>query len=333
MDLHFIIQDILTRREGIVIPGLGSFVSSYRSAKIDSEKKVIHPPGKEIRFDPNVTTDSDQILANYIVSKEKVTLSKAKSLIKNFVQHTRNQLAGKGSFTLKGIGTLKMEESGSIELVPENDPASNLGFEEISVEPFEVEKPKKSQKQVSHSQSPPSRKSRTKTILRIAAFTLLLIIIAGGYYTGFFDYLAYKMENQKIVRQIYNTWASGEKQDEPAPVAGDTTLDTASVSKEIKQTLNQMTDKKRALMYKEPRDTKTYHIIAGSFLVRNNAQQYKNQLAKKGYKAEILEKDSLYRISVQSFDKKEDALVRLYQMRDREKLKSVWLLAVQKKDR
>lgn len=332
MDLHSIIQDILTRREGVVIPGLGSLVSRYRSAKIDSGKKVIHPPKKEIQFNPNVTTDSDQILANYLASIENITLSKAQSLIQNFVQNIRNGLAESGTFTLKGIGTLKKKES-RIELVPEEDPASNLGFEEITIEPFEVEKPQETQKKVTYAPPPPARRSRIKTIAWITASTLLLIIIAGGYYIGFFDYLAYKIENQEIFARFFQSETQEKTQEEPAELTEDSTVDTSSVPREIEQAVNRMTSKKRALMYKEPEDNKTYHIIAGSFRVKSNAREYQNQLTNRGYSAEILEKDSLFRVSVKSFDKKEDALVRLYRMRDSGKLKSIWLHAVPKTDR
>jgi len=336
LDLHLIIQDIITRREGVVIPGLGSLISKYQSAEIDSQKKVIQPPKKEIHFNPNVTTDSDQILAHFIVSTKKVTLSRAQSLIQNFVQNIKNELAQKGKYTFKGIGTLKKGERGRIELVPEKDITSNLGFEEIPAEPFELEKTHAPGKKVTYAPPPPPpRRSRKKTILWITVSLLLLILIGGGYYIGFFDYLAYKIENQEMFRKISETSdrVTDNNTEKPEPMAEDTTLDSASVPKELRQALNRMTDKKRALMYKEPEENKTYHIIAGSFRIRDNALEYQNQLAGQGYTAKILENDSLFRISVKSFDKKEDALVELYQMRDTGKLKSIWLLAVQEKDR
>jgi cell division protein FtsN len=162
---------------------------------------------------------------------------------------------------------------------------------------------------------------------------LLVIIAGGGYYTGFFDYLAYKIRNQEILKQIYIPKEHEQSNKQTTTLADDTTMDTTSVSPEIRRAINRMTDKKRALMYKEPEDSKTYHIIAGSFQVRSNAIDYRDQLIKKGFKAKVLENESLFRISVKSFDEKEDALVELYQMRDSGKLKSIWLLAVQEKDR
>ena len=208
-----------------------------------------------------------------------------------------------------------------------------MGFEEIAAEPFELEKIQEPGKKINYTPPPPPpRRSRKKAIPWITASLLLLIIIGGGYYTGFFNYLAYKIENQEIFQKISDAESPDNAGDEPEAMA-DTALDTVSVPKEIRQAISRMTNKKRALMYKEPEDNKIYHIIAGSFRVRNNAVEYQNNLTNQGYKAQILENDSLFRISVKSFDKKEDALVELYQMRDTGKLKSIWLLAVQEKDR
>ncbi|MFP4621971.1 MAG: SPOR domain-containing protein [Bacteroidales bacterium] len=336
MDIPIIIREILAKREGLVIPGLGSLIARYQPAEIDTQKKVIQPPKKEVRFNPNITNDNDQILAKYIASRENITLNLAQTLIQNFVQNTRNKLAQKGSFTLEGIGTLKKEENGNIELVPEGGLLLNLGFEEMQAEPFEPEKPPRVKKESGHSPPPPPPplKYRRKSIIWIAVSLFLLVIIAGGYYTGFFDYLNYKIENMEIFQKISETGPGEENMEEPPARIEDTIKDTSSVSREIKQTVNQMTDKKRALMYKEPEEeTKTYHIIAGSFQVRSNAREYTNQLTEKGFTPKILEHNSLFRISVKSFADKEDALVELYRMRDSGKLKSIWLLGVQEKDR
>ena len=94
-----------------------------------------------------------------------------------------------------------------------------------------------------------------------------------------------------------------------------------------------MTDKKQALMYKENKDTSTYYLVAGSFKKYKKAQEFVGQLKEKGYSPAILEKDGLFRVTIQTFDKKEDALAKLYQMRDTGRLKSIWLLSVREKDR
>ncbi len=339
LDINAIIKEILIQRDGVVIPGLGSFVSKYQSARINFKNNVIHPPSKEIHFNPRITTDSDQVLAGYIASREDTTISTAQSKIKGFVQTIKNQIASKGEYNLPGIGTIKKGDQGEIEFTPEEDPIYNLGFEEIKAEPFELEKLKETTERMTHSAPPPPpppprpRKSGRKTILWISLIIIFLIIAGGGYYIGFFDYLAYKIKDQEILKQIYNPAKQEQIKGKSSTLPDDTALDTVSVSPEIRQAINRMTDKKRALMYREPEDSKTYHIIAGSFQIRKNALQYKDQLSQKGYKAKILENDSLFRISVKSYDNKEDALVELYRMRDGGALKSIWLLGVQEKDR
>ena len=113
----------------MVIPGLGSFVSKYQSARINFKNNVIHPPRKEVHFNPRITTDSDQVLARYIASRQNISISRAQSQIQEFVQTIKNQLASKKTYNFPGIGTLRKSDQGETEFTPEEDPIFNLGFE------------------------------------------------------------------------------------------------------------------------------------------------------------------------------------------------------------
>lgn len=347
MDLNLIIKDILTRREGLVIPGLGSLVTEEQSAKINREKKVIKPPRRITLFKPEVKKDDDEVLAHHLAKSENIQLDEARSRINDFVGKINQKLDEEGKYEVKGIGTFSKTEQGTIELIPEEGIVSDLGFGEIVAEPFELE----TQPQQKKAYSPPPPPPRKRPIKKILLWTVLgifiLVIAGGGYYTGFFDYLAYKIEREKPFRQLLSQkpkkresateQANQEttKSADPAAAIEDSseaTKDTA-LPEAIKKSLSKMTDKKQALMYKELKDTTDYYIVAGSFRRNNNAEEFSRQLIERDYKPEILEMDNLFRVTVKSFDKKEDALVRLYQMRDSSDLKSIWLLSVPEKDR
>ena len=328
MDLTLIIKDLLTRREGIVIPGLGSLVIEYQSAKINPQRKVIQPPLKKLCFYPEVKADSDQILASYLSSRQNITLKEARNQVSSFVSQINKQLISSGRYELKGIGTFKKTENNHLHFIADEHFDLNMGFEEIPTETFELEEHKHSRTVTSPVAPPPERKkSRKKMLIWGSLAGFLLLIMAGGYYIGFFDYLAYKIRNEELFHQVLH-----QKEDDKKPVHSARTTSDTAVSREVRQALHQMTSKKTALRYEAPRDTNTYYLIAGSFRIRNNAQQFKNQLERRGFNAQILEKENLYRVSIESFDKKENALVKLYQMRDSGKLSSIWLLTVREKD-
>jgi len=324
LDIEYIIKDLLTRREGLVVPGLGSFISEFQPASIRKDKKIIQPPKKQFRFDPTVKADADNILAIRIAKKENITLQEAVDRIKKFTDNVHEQLKKEGSYTIEGLGTLEKKAEGVIDLRQAETPESTLGFEAIAAEPFELESPPEPTP-VASSPPPAGKKSRKRRGVWITLLAVFLLLIGyAGWYTGFYDYLIYKWQQRQESRQVTKTprQESPEKK-ERQPTQAESGIDKA---------LEEMTDKKKALMYREEKDLHTYYLVAGSFNKYENAKDYRQQLRKKGYSPKILEKDGLYRVSVLTFDKKEDALVKLYQMRDTGRLQSIWLLSVREKD-
>jgi cell division protein FtsN/nucleoid DNA-binding protein len=360
LDIPRIIKDILTRREGLVVPGLGSFISEFQPASIGQDQKTIQPPRKKLRFDPSVREDADEILAGELVSREKITLDAAREKIKEYVDQIHNHLNREGRYEIEGLGVLEKKLAGAIEFRQAETPESNLGFEAISAEPFELEstreptqttpktgktpttRPRRpSEKSTARKAgpTPPPQVTKKSGRRRVIWFSLLgvFILLLGfaGWYTGFYDYLLREWEQRQKTVQVTDTEKKkGEQEKSPQKTREKgATSDTSAKEAAIDQALDQMTDKKKALMYKEPVDTTNYHLIAGSFKKMANAREFQTQLKKMGYSSSVLNNEGLYRISVYEFDKKEDALVKLYAMRDTSELKSIWLLAVPEKDR
>ena len=345
MDIPHIIKDLLTRREGLVIPGLGSLISEFQPASIRPDQKLIHPPGKKLRLDTNVKQDADEVLARELASRQNISLEKAREEIQRFVDAIFNQLNSKGKYEIEGIGVVEMKLAGTIELKESATPESDLGFEALAAEPFELESPAPSarpSRPPKTTQAPPKtppppvrKRSRKKTTIWLSALALFLLLVGfAGWYTGFYDYVIHTWEQrQKTAQAPPKKTEKNKKKTTKQRTAGQKATDTTGEESQVDQVLDKMTDKKQALMYKEQRDTTDYHIVAGSFRKMKNAREFCSQLEEKGYAASILEKDGLYRITVMSFDRKEDALVKLYQMRDTGKLESIWLLAAPEKDR
>ena len=331
MDIHYIIKDLLTKREGLVIPGLGSFIPEFQPASIRQDKKMIHPPRKQFRFDPTIKEDADNILASEIARQQEMDLKEALRHVEAFTGEVTRQLDEKGSYELEGLGFLEKKPGGVIDLKQAESEEADLGFEAIAAEPFELETPPKKPRQAAAPSTPPppppvKKRSRRKTTIWLTILAVFVLLIGyAGWYTGFYDY---------VLRQ-WKQRAQTSEATTPPPKDKPRTQEQKPASRDdkIDQALDQMTDKKQALMYKEEKDSSNYYLVAGSFKKYENAQEFVGQLTKKGYSPDILEKDNLFRVTIQTFDKKEDALVKLYQMRDTSQLKSIWLLSVREKDR
>jgi len=493
LDIAFIIRDLLTRREGLVIPGLGSLIAEFRSASIAEDRKVIEPPRKIVRFDPGVTEDADEILAGEIAQRENTGIEEARQKIREYVDAVQGELNQHEKVEIKDFGTLKKDVEGVIQFEQSLKAEDNLGFEEISAEPFELEggsgrpgkgkarekdqrasgsgdsvfsregstgagagesgstsseskgtpsgppgdqsassagsapsaestsstgsTPSKESTRSGESSSsatgqpasagsstsrgatsgsstsqargsgstshkpprsgpagtgstppppPPKKSSRKKAIWFTLLGIFLLLVGYAGWYTGFYDYLIHKWqqrqeetESQRAQNRQQNqkkagaggspekqkpqakdkTGVSPNKQKEQAEARANASPEKQKTSQQkqkdaqMDRVIDKMTDKKRALMYEEKKDTSTYYLVAGSFKRHENAREFRRQLKDQGYPAQILHRDNLYRVTVKTYDKKQQALVKLYQMRDTGKLESIWLLSVPEKDR
>lgn len=155
-----------------------------------------------------------------------------------------------------------------------------------------------------------------------AGIVLLLVALAAGlYYSG-----TYSKIRSQIERQL-----SGRITDDKKLTFGERnetgfTAKTDSVTEAISRQLDEKTSQEKALSYKEPISApvetttpslpteraistgKKYHIIAGAFLVPNNAERQKKEMEKKGLKPEILPKRGDYfMVSLGSYDTQQEA--------------------------
>jgi cell division septation protein DedD len=328
LDILHHIKDILLSREGLVIPNLGSIVVHYLPAETDPKNNKVLPPRRSYSFNPTAKEDNEHILINSIASKENIPVDEASERVGNFVEEIKKLLEGRGQYHLEGIGTL-YKESGKLEFQETNSlRESSLGMDTLEAEPFELAKPESPTKQETK-KIPGKKKTKGRKIKMVAAISgalLLLLFIVAGIYSGFFEYYINKYSKNKTIAQQ-------EQKIQETPAAKDTISNENKRKERLEKTLNKMTDKKRALMYKEPEETEQntqYHIVAGSFKRRSNAEEFRKELAVDGHSSTILEKDGLFRVSIRSFHTKEKALVSLYHLRDSSRFKSVWLLALQK---
>ncbi|MFP4448650.1 MAG: SPOR domain-containing protein [Bacteroidales bacterium] len=322
MDVLYHIKDLLYSRNGLVIPGFGSIVVHYYPAGIDKQKNKIFPPRRKYSFNPLIKTDSDKILIKRLVSNYNVTEKQAGEQVKEFVEDMEKTLDSGKEFSISGIGSFKKDEKGKVRFVQEEQ--ETMGLESLKVESFELEKTEVTKKEEPEKKSPPPPKRKKGRFFRIALLVLLVLFIVGGYFSGFFEFYIEKYTS--IDKQKQRT----QEKKQPANSEKHTAKDTTD---EMQGFINGMTDKKEALMYQYEEDKNEYHLIAGSFQRRKNAEEFQEKIRNEGFKSTIIEKDGLFRVSIETYNNKEEALVSLHHMRDTSPYRSVWLLTVEKKDR
>ncbi len=334
MTINYYIVKLLLSRDGLVIPGLGSFSVRERSARIDKSKNIIVPPGKEYVFNSKISEDSDEILANTIAREEDISFEEAKKLIDVFVSNVKEKIDQQDQYELKNTGYFFKDSSGNINFSKYESSDLSSGLKEMEAAPFELipglKQPPSSKARSEKNKRQKKTTGRKKTIKKIiVSLAALFVVLILAFFVWYFDLYENMIPEKKKQVTVENQKSAKKKENEQK--------DTSAAK--LDQVIDKMTDKKKALMYEpeskkeqKDKDSDKYYLVAGSFKLRKNADKYVNQLEDKGFNPKILEGDNLYRITIRSYDNKEDAIVALYQMRDKGKVKSIWLLTVPGKD-
>src|SRR6056297_2809239 len=285
------ISDLLFLHNCVIVPELGGFVAEFRSAVIDDQREMIYPPSKSLAFN-NALRRNDGLLVNYIAHKRELTYEAAATWLSEEVKHIKHTLLTDGLVIVNGLGALYLDENQHFQFradVEQNLLADAYGLTPVNL-PIDLSiRTSKSLKTVPINQNQGIMSK--KTMVRIAA-VLGPILIIGAVLTFGTDF--FKQEQKK------QTAAIGISQ----PDENDTTKDSADIN-EI------ATKKEQALYYSEKEEAFEYHIIAGSYNKRKNAQLLADDLIKEGHNATVVAADGKFRVSMQQFSDRYEALQKL----------------------
>ncbi len=317
------IKDLLFTNQGVIVPGLGGFVSEYEPAAFDVSENKFLPPTKKITFNPEYSYQ-DNLLSEYIANKEKIDITEARKQIDDFVKDTQFKLKKGETIDFPEIGKLSQSSKGQISFAQNKE--SNLltdSFGLTSVKAKQNTIPKSDFKKVK-----PKKSYKKLIIISSSAAVFLLLVASGWYFTnGFSDFKIFTFgQNEEFVAD-----------ESPSIENTENNLDSIARADSLKalivHSIDDNTDKKDALFYEElPKEEpkpvySEFHIIAGSFKRMENAEKFSNELRSKGYSPEIIKSgEELIRISIFSYNNESEALKKLYKLREASDIKSVWIL-------
>lgn len=120
----------------VVVPQLGGFVTNYRPARIDEKAGMAYPPGKDIRFNRNLTKN-DGLLAKAISEKLGITFEEANSTIHREAEQAITALQGGQQVKFSKIGVLYLDEHRNMRFEPSAD--HNFYRGAFGLQPFAIE--------------------------------------------------------------------------------------------------------------------------------------------------------------------------------------------------
>jgi cell division septation protein DedD len=111
------LKELLYRYERVIIPGFGGIVTEHTPARLDEEKQVFLPPLNKLQFDPNLI-ENDDLLVNFIASKDEMTHDSAMNFVKFQVDDWKEKLETE-SLVLDDLGVFSKDEEGTVQFSPD----------------------------------------------------------------------------------------------------------------------------------------------------------------------------------------------------------------------
>jgi len=113
-DLH----ELLYCHDCVIVPHWGGFLTHYRPARLDEARKLVHPPGKDLSFNRNLTRN-DGLLADHVARKRGISFDVAAESIGREVDDWRSALQHTGRLELPHIGIFYLDAEQNLQFDPD----------------------------------------------------------------------------------------------------------------------------------------------------------------------------------------------------------------------
>ena len=307
MQLSKAINSLLYTNDCVTVPGFGSFIVNKFSSVYDEKKGKFYPPSRRVSFNPKIK-NNDGLLAKFISEKEGINYEIAAKNIHNEVISWKKKLNTE-SLLLDNIGELSYNSDENIVFSPDLDSNHFLGsFGLPSIyykkQPDLVSTYNESTLKKYNDIKVSSSTSRVPDFVKYAA-ALVIIIITTVFLSN--EYEEYNFQNQLILEQ--------ENRQKTIQRVESAVFDFGSIPAielEIKVQPNK------------------FHIIAGAFGVKSNADKLYNNLLSKGYNPTKLPLNDkgLIPISFDNFSNRKEAVIALRQLQMSEN-KDAWIFVLE----
>ena len=307
MQLSKAINSLLYTNDCVTVPGFGSFIVNKFSSVYDEKNGKFYPPSRRVSFNSKIK-NNDGLLANFISNEDGIDFSVAVKNIHNEVINWKKKL-NKEPLVLNNIGELSYNSDENIVFSPDLDSNHFLGsFGLPSIyykkQPDLVSTYNESTLKKYNDLKVNSSNPRVPDFVKYAA--ALVIIISTTFFLSK-EYEEYNIQNQLILEQ--------ENRKKTIQRVESAVFDFGSIPAielEIKVQPNK------------------FHIIAGAFGVKSNADKLYNNLLSKGYNPTKLPLNDkgLIPISFDNFSNRKEAVIALRQLQMSEN-KDAWIFVLE----
>ena len=322
LDLGQYIVRLLLTHDCVIVPGFGGFVANYRDAVHDETSHTFYPPSKKIVFNSSLS-HNDGLLINSVAEQLGINYDEAAQMVAQSVDDAWILLEKGNTLKLDGIGIFHYNDDSTLTFEPqltENLLTDSCGLCSFRFPPLSYHSQPETVINNDNIRKMPV--IDTKKVLRYAAIVIPLAALIGLI-------PAYRQHAQQNAGVLTSP--------APMPQSIEDTITASGSEQTVDYAIDASTDKRTALYYNEtsPQTTPVkkikkaqnefYYIIGGSFKDRNNAEKHMKKYKKAGFDSEIIETESLFRVSLGVYGDKVIALHELRRIRAKEDYGNAWL--------
>lgn len=353
------IEALLLENDCVIVPGFGGFVAHYSPATRVKEENIFLPPTRTIGFNPQLKLN-DGVLVQSYMSAYDTSFADANRIVEKEVNEFIGLLHEEGKAHLDNIGEIHYNIYGNYEFVPYDykiTTPSLYGLDSFEMHELSVLQQKEKVWVPAH----PEKEKKTfeisinRAYLRNAAAMIAAIVLffalstpventdvqKNNYAQLLPSELFEQIEKQSVaVTPVYvkNDAAPQAKKLSASSASTKTssakkhTTDKANTSKPIAvrevKVVKQETAAPVPAMKSQESANHPFHIIVAGGISLKDAEIIANQLKSKGFAdAKALNTDGKVRVSICSFDNRDEATKQLLELRKNETYKNAWLLA------
>jgi len=322
LDLAPYIRDLILLNECVILRGVGGFETTYKQAKLDRSRNTIAPPSKRIIFHPEWIQDN-RVLEEHLTKMLGISREEASDQVDRFSHEFYQKLKTEGTVLLEGIGEFRFNERSVVqftELDQTNYLADSFGLEVLDIIPVAEIQPATQPEEL----QPVTLSGRKLTGWYVTIGVLVLVVAVT---------LIILLSQQQQMSNLGWPWSGKTTTADEVWVLGSAdTLVSDTVLQSIENSLDRQTTPQHALALPSTEQVKdgsvseaNYLLIAGSFKNNRNAELLRDQLIRKGFKAEVRETGINFRVIIGQFADRQQAIQELRRMRSQLD-QSVWLL-------
>ena len=288
------IEKLLVLHHYVVVPDFGGFVIQHQSAEILTDKII--PPRATVGFNP-LMMHNDGLLVMEVCRFEKISYRQAVTLVQHEVNELRLKLNSTHTVQVGKIGVLQLENSGNIIFTPNNILdflPQNLGLTALYLYP------KNKKKRTEITITLPSRRFYKYAAVILMLFGLFLVVPrVSDVRVSDYASLVPKLEEKRIEKTV-----------------------------ELKTTPPKVVSKQPISIVIEPEVIEKFHVVVASLPTKASADKFCTYLNDNNFKeAHVLEPVQTYRIAIESFSNKQEAIQFMENLRKTDsRFKTAWVL-------